>query len=322
MPLDDIGSYSPLMDQFYAHWEDVNIALRGTAATDLTLAGGFTRALFLALRAEIQARITALDGLENGRQILGTNRDTIKAALRERLAQFRGMLRAVLPQSKYASAAPVLPDPSAAESKFLAPFDDAADLWGRIDADASIAGFVPPLVIAGYTRAAFVAEIAALRAVFTALTTAENDLRLGQGERDLLLPVARERMVQYRSAVPALLGPTHPLTTTLPDLYPQPGSTPDPVTLSGTYNAGTAQADFHWTASAAPTLLEYEVRRSPGATYSDATATVVSNLLPGTTTFATAAGLDASGDSASFKVFVRLTTGNVAGSNSVTITRP
>ena len=215
-----------------------------------------------------------------------------------------------------------MPDLGAAESKFLAPFDDAADLWGRIDADATIAGFTPPLVIAGYARAAFAAEIASLRADFSALTTAENDLRLGAGERDLLLPVARERMVQYRSAVPALLGPTHPLTQTLPDLYPQPGSTPDPVTLSGGWNAALAQADFNWTASPAPTLSEYEVRMSPGATYNEATATVIGNLPPGTTSFSTAAGLAASGDAAAFRVFVRLTTGNVAGSNTVTITRP
>ena len=322
MPLDDIGSYPPVMAEFSAHWEDLDLALGGTSATDLKLAGGFTRTEFLALRTAIQATITALEGLENGRQILGSSRDTKKAAVRERLAQFRGMLRAVLPQSKYAAALPVLPDISTSESKFLAPFDDAADLWGRIDGDATISGFTPPLVIAGYARSAFVAEIASLRADFTALTTAENDLRLGQGERDLLLPVARERMVQYRSAVPALLGLTHPLAQSLPDLYPQPGSTPDPVTLSGAWNAGLAQAVLNWTASAAPTLAEYEVRRSPGATYSDATATVVGNLLPGTTSFATAAGLDASGDVASFKVFVRLSTGNIAGSNPLTITRP
>ena len=161
-----------------------------------------------------------------------------------------------------------------------------------------------------------------MRAAFLALTTAENDLEINQEERDELLPVARERMVQYRVMVAALLGPNHPQTLSLPVLFPAPGSTPDPVTLSGAWNGAAAAAIFNWTASTNPNLAEYEIRMSPGATYDEGTSTIVGNILPGTTTFQTAAGLATSGDVASFKVFVRLTTGNVAGSNTVTITRP
>ena len=40
------------------------------------------------------------------------------------------------------------------------------------------------------------------------------------------------------------------------------------------------------------------------------------------TSLATTVGLENPGDVASFKVFVLLTTGNEAGSNTVTITRP
>ena len=61
---------------------------------------------------------------------------------------------------------------------------------------------------------------------------------------------------------------------------------------------------------------------SPGASYNAATATVIGNTPPGTTVLATTAGLSAPGDVASFRVFVRLTTGNEAGSNTFTITRP
>ena len=112
------------------------------------------------------------------------------------------------------------------------------------------------------------------------------------------------------------------MTQSLPDVYPQPGSTPTPVVLSGSWNAVLALAVFNWPASSEPTLAEYEVRMSLGATYDEGTSTVVGNIPPGTTTFQTAAGLATPGDVASFKVFVRLTTGNVAGSNTVTITRP
>jgi hypothetical protein len=322
MPLDDIGSYGPVMNEFGVHWGDVNLELGGSSATDLKLEAGFTRAMFLQLRDEVQAKLAASEGWENARQIAADTRDSLKAALRDRLGQFRGMLRVMLSKSKYASSAPVLPYLSSAESKFMSPFDDAADLWGRIDADATIAGFTPPLVIAGYTRANFVAEIAAMRAAFLAVVTVENDKRLGIRERDVLLDTAREYMVQYRAGVEALLGPNHPLTQTLPILNAAAGSTPDPVTLSGEWNPATSQADLTWTASSNPNLDRYQMRMSGGSSYDAATATVVGNFPPGTTSFSTAEGLQDPGDAASFKLFVILATGNESGSDTVTITRP
>ncbi len=99
-----------------------------------------------------------------------------------------------------------------------------------------------------------------------------------------------------------------------------PGSTSDASTLSGTWNATTGQADTTWTASTDPNLDDYQVRMSPGATY-DA-ATVVATVPSDTLSLSTTTGLDNPGDVASFKVFVRLNTGNEAGSNTVTITRP
>ena len=129
-------------------------------------------------------------------------------------------------------------------------------------------------------------------------------------------------MVQYRAMVEALFGPTHALTLSLPDISPAPGSSPVASVLSGTWNPATNKVDFSWTASTAPTLVEYELRMSLGATYNAATATVVGNIAPGTTTFSTAAGLANPGDVASFKLFVKLSTGNEAGSNTITITRP
>lgn len=61
---------------------------------------------------------------------------------------------------------------------------------------------------------------------------------------------------------------------------------------------------------------------SSGANYDSTSATVIGNFPPGTTTLNTTTGLEVPGDIASFKVFVRLTTGNESGSNAVSITRP
>jgi len=322
MPLNDIGSYVPTMDEFSAHWEDVNTALGGTPATDLKLKGNYTRTMFIADRNAIETSITGLVGLENTREIAAQSRDAAKQGLVGRLNQFRALLRALLPGSSYANVAPLVPPFSSAESKFLTPFDDMSNLWLKINADATIPGFTPPLLIGTYAVALFQTELAAMRTGFTGLTTAENDERIAREQRDALLPLARERMVQYRSMVEGLLGPTHPLTLSLPDVSPPAGSTPDPVVLSGVWNAGLGQAVFNWTASIAATLSHYELRMSPGATYDSATATVVGNIPPGTTTFSTVAGLAASGDVVSFKLFVILTTANESGSNTVTVTRP
>jgi len=321
MPLTDIGSYGPVMDEFSAHWTDTNVILGGTAATDLKLEGGVTLAIFITSRNEIGTKLTEEIVIDNARQIAATVRDDLKAALKDRLTQFRGLIRGLLSKSKYAAAVPLLPDISAAESKFLAAFDDAADVWGRIDADATIPGFTPPLTILAYGRTGFVADIAAMRVAFLALTTAENDLEINQEERNSLLPIARERMLQYRAMVAALLGPTHPQTLSLPELYPAAGSTPDPVQLTGAWNGAAVAAIFNWPASTNPNLAEYEIRMSIGSTYNAATAVVVGSITDGSTTFQTIAGLANSGDVATFKVFVKLTTGNEAGSNPITITR-
>lgn len=321
MPISDIGSYVSVMDEFLAHWEDVNTELGGAPATDLKLQGNYTRALFLADRDAIDAAITGLVGLENTREIGGQNRDTAKQALVGRMNQFRAILRALLPGTSYAGAAPLVPPFSSAESKFLNPFDDMANLWSKINTD-TIPGFTGPLLIGAYTLALFQTDLAAMRAGFSAVTVAENDERIAREQRDALLPLARERMVQYRSMVEGILGPTDPLTLSLPSLTPAPGSTPSAVTLTGSWNVGLGQAVFNWTASTAATLAGYELRMSPGSTYDAASATVIGNIPPGTTTFSTFEGLTAPGDVASFKLFVQLTTGNEAGSNTVTITRP
>jgi hypothetical protein len=69
-------------------------------------------------------------------------------------------------------------------------------------------------------------------------------------------------------------------------------------------------------------LLEYEVRMTPAATYDSNNASVIANQSPGTEQLDTTEGLFSPGDVASFKIYVMLTTGNEAGSNTVTITRP
>ena len=87
-------------------------------------------------------------------------------------------------------------------------------------------------------------------------------------------------MVQYRELVPAMLGPDNPLYLSLPDISSAPGSTPDPVTLSGLWNSGLNKAVLTWTESTNPNLQSYQLRRSAGATYDEGSLVVVTNAAP------------------------------------------
>ena len=127
----------------------------------------------------------------------------------------------------------------------------------------------------------------------------------------------------YRLALPTMFAQGHALAQSLPRLSPLPGATPQPVTLAGQWLAASSQAQLTWTASNDPNLLEYEVRFCSGADYTSDDETVIANIPAASPReLLTDTGLTASGLVASFKVYVRLTSGNERGSNTVQITRP
>jgi thiamine monophosphate kinase len=123
-------------------------------------------------------------------------------------------------------------------------------------------------------------------------------------------------------SLPAWTTPQHALTTSLPDVYSQSGSTPNAVQASVAWDGVTNEAVVTWNESSNPNLQHYEIRVSPGATYDSGTASVSGQVLGGIEEFRTTQELASPGDTATFKVFVVLITGNQAGSNSATITRP
>ena len=323
MPLNGFGSYVPTLDEFIAHWADVNAARAALSLPPLTLKGGYTLEDLIAERNALQAAIIATESLDNARELAIDRRDSQKELLRDRLSQFRSALELHLKQTAFLAAAPTIPQLSLAESKFLRPFDDMADLWARINADTTIPDFTPPLVLrAGFAITGFTADLAEMRARFVTLTEAENDQTIGRRGRDALLPPVRERLNQYRSAIALEYPAGHPLFESLPDLSPAPGSTPDAVVLSGFWDEAMMYAALSWTASTNPALQVYELRGCIGATYDEETSELIANFPPGTLSTQTLFGMVGSGDTVTFKVFVKLTTGNQAGSNTVTITRP
>ena len=323
MPITDLGSYVTVGEEFKSHWTDVNADRVAGGGTALLLADGYSLGNLTTGVAGVATAITGQEDLDNALDLGTTNRDNRKLSLRDRLIEFRDAVQYRCKGSGYVRALPDTPALNASEQKIIRALDDMASVWVRINADATVPNFTPPLLLRGnFAVAAFQAVLALLRVNYKAVTDAENDARIGRGQRDVLLDPLRDRFVQYRQAIGVEYGPLHPWTTTLPEVSPAPGSTPAPVPLSGAWNPATAQADFSWPASTEPLLVEYEVQVCDGPTFDAATATVVGNAPPGTLTLNTTFGLAASGDQISAKVFVVLSTGNRAGSNTITITRP
>lgn len=289
----------------------------------LSLPDGFSLAGFSADLAAVQASITGIEDLDNALGLAANQRNASRKTVRDAIINFGETVDFKLKGSGYPDNAPKTPQESASEQKLLKAADDVESLWTRIDADSSVPNFTPPLVLrGGITLASFSADLATLRDRFKAVTNAENDLKLARTQRDMLLAPFRDRMIEYRQAIQVEYGNAHAFTTTLPDINPSPGSTPDAVTLSGSWEDPPGEAVLTWTGSTNSNLQHYEIRVSPGPTYDSGNASVAGQVLAGTEEFRTTQELTSSGDVASFKVFVVLTTGNQAGSGTVTITRP
>jgi hypothetical protein len=166
------------MEEFVAHWTEVNAALAPGA---LLLQGGFTLANFTTARTNIVTAIDAVTTADNSRQGDATDRDLAKAALRDRLTQFRAGVTSLLPRSRYAGQLPVQPPFRAIETTFLRPLVDMAGIWNEINTD-TIPGFTPPLKLSGaYTLAMFNTDLTALRAAYLSSTVSENGSRSARG---------------------------------------------------------------------------------------------------------------------------------------------
>jgi len=318
MPFSGPASYLPTIDEFIGHWTDVDAAL--DPLTPLTLTGGYVLASLQADRDALATRITDLTGAINVVEGHRTDRDLQKPPMRERMRQLGYFVRGVLSASVYTGQVPNLVPETANIGKWINAMDDCAHFWTQIEA-APPAGFTPPLLLNGaYGIADFNADVASLKAVFTALVQAEQDEDRERDERDELYLQIRARLVQYRRAVQGLFPQDHPLVTSLPALTPPKGHTPDPVVLSGVWNGAESHADLTWTASSDPDLLHYQVRRNGASPYDTGAELVVGTVPPGTLTLSTTDGLVLPGSSMGFKVYVVLTTGNERGSNAVSIT--
>ena len=319
MPISSNIDYIPVMDEFIGHWtatdDSIVLAENGTAV-DFDAFGDLRTALDGA-KASVQAKLNDLEGtrvtLEQTRLTAG-----------DRIAEFNRRIRADFPNTPTLSRLPTVPNRNGGRDSFLDAMDDMLDLWARVNALPPSPLFTAPLLLmGGFTLAQFQALRTALDAAFTNRGNAENAIATQRLYRNSLQDRAKSLMATYRLKIEALFPPDSITVATLPRLTPAPGSTPDPVALTAAWDATDLRAELTWTASEDPELASYQVRAVPGPDYTSEDETLVATILPGAPlTYESAAGLALPGSAMSYKVYVRLTTGNEAGSNTQTVFRP
>jgi len=321
MPITGPSSYIPTTNEFLAHWDAANTALG--AGGPLLLPGGTTRANLLTQRDALQTKQSEVEGQVNSLEIARADLLDKKLDLHLHGGQFNDKVRALLGTTAFARALPQLPQPQDGQGHFVPPLDDISTLWGKINAAAGIPGFTPPLLLlGGYAVADFNTALAALKAQFSTASSEEVLVSLKLAERNAVQEIIYPWLKSYRQVLPTYFAANSPLVASLPKLSPEPGSTPDAVLANGVWDGPTTQGKLTWDASSSPDLAEYEVRWSPGTTYDSANEVVLGSIDPtATREFFTSQGLGTSGDVSVFKVYVKTTTGNERGSNSVKITR-
>ena len=320
MPISGPSSYVPTLNLFIPHWVDVNLALG--AGGPLVLEDLTTIAILTGYRDQLDGFRGSIQGKLNDVQIAAGDVFARKTALLARIGEFNRKVRGTIGKSPFAAALGDVPSITSGEGVFLDPLDDMANLWPKINA-ATIPGFTGPLLLPGnYAVAAFLAELLALKTAYATQSTAEHEVTLERRLRDFIQDKARPALVLYRKAVAGAFAENDPLVLSLPGVTPEPGSTPDGVIASGTFDGTLVMGKITFTASTNPNLSQFQIRFCSGP-YSTETEVVIGNLSPtDPREFLTLDGLTASGDVATFKVYEILSTGNEKGSNTVTITRP
>ena len=321
MPISGIGSWLPTIDEFIAHWTAVNAAL---APGSFRLPGNYTVANLTTDRNGLDTAINDVEAKLNLRTTAAGDRDVKRAAIRPRMLQFGPTVRGLLTGSRHIPSLRQTPKFSASAGIWRQAMADMLDLWTAINTNTpAVPGFTPPLLLSGlYPVATFATDKTALDAAFTAVGTTQINLEAARETRDLLFQPIYNHLKQYRLSVAAALPVGSPLIGTIPALTPPPGSTPQAVSLAGTWDVPGDTGRLDWSASTRPDLDHYAIRYHPGPRYKADEEQAVTTVAPGILTLDTLFGLPASGSVAWFKVYVVTTTGNEKGSNAVKIVRP
>lgn len=339
MAISGNSSYIPTAQEFVAHWNSAGAALG--ALGPVTLPGkplgsatDVTASTLDALRGQLAAKATMIQSLVNATDLVRADLASAQAEALEYVVRFNAKVRGSLGGTRWVAALPEAPTMGSAQSNFCDPLDDAVDLWGRINvAEAMGTGkelelvnnsVEPPVA---YPVADFTALVVLVKETWSALGRAEMDLKLGRGSRDEVQDKVHAILKAYRQVLPTFFRADSAIGKSLPRLTPVPGSTPDPATLSGAWNAATAKADLSAVVPEQTGLKSLRLLYSPGSSWSEDDASVVESRsleeadLSQPVVFHTDYALANAGDRALFRVVVVNETDNEASSNVVEMVR-
>ena len=123
--------------------------------------------------------------------------------------------------------------------------------------------------------------------------------------------------------MPSFFEKGNALIESLPRLTPKPGHTPDAVDVTGVWDAATTMAKLEWTESTDADLQDYLVLGCAADEWDADVAETLATIPAGEPReFSTTFGLGLPGATATFRVEVRLDTGNTKLSNIATVERP
>ncbi len=329
------NSYLPTMQKFDQHWAQVNAHSSVSYAVEgegegskgaappmpFVLPNGYTQAQ---LGNDRQALTTAIAIATQNATAAGNASQTYQNArtvVRGRLQMLRDAVLYLIPTSSYAKTFPTMPTNSKDDNALFKALNASIYLWNAISDNATLPAPARNLVLRdGTTRAQYAQSIIDLRQLQTASVSATKTANVAIAQRDSLLPAIRANLVSYRQGIPSTLGPTNPLTKSLPALYAKKGATPPPVAVTVSYDAITKATTVTWTASTDPNLARYKVRICTGAKWKEAnvraTVSVASSVLTWNTTDLQA------GQTYCAKVYVVLQNGQQRGSTAMPITIP
>lgn len=319
------AQYLPLMSLFEAHWSAVNAQLAPQSLViQLPLQKTtMTRAQFVTLRQTVETKQNDVLSRLQDEQIQRGQIGLQKTAVLKQFHLFTGKMDAFYVTTEFYEARPNSPSLRDGQRAFTRPLTNAMTLWAKMNAAAAPPGVTLPLVLAdGTVQSAFASALSTLQFAFAALDTKEIDTGVARGARNIQQAIAYEAMKSYRQAVESNAAMFPQLIETLPRLTPLPGHTPDPVNVSGIFQAPD-KSKVVFSESDDPALARYELRGVIGEDYDADDAVLVATRLPNEPReFITDFGLGQPGAVVALKVFVILTTGNEAGSAAMIVERP
>jgi hypothetical protein len=320
MAISGPASFLPTIDEFLGHWETANTELG--AGNEIVLADGTTRAGLLAKRNELEGLRNTVTTKLMDQELNREDIEARKAALLVRVNQFNDTVRADFAGTKWERVLKAVPTQSDSQSNFVDPLVASNHIWTRLN--AAIAPAAPLTLLGGYTQANFNTDIVALNAAYPIWTESVNDSKFAREDRNDMQDVIYAILKAYRLKAPTKFVAGHAVIDSLPRLTPEPGATPQAVTINATYDQTQEAAKVTFAASPETNVVEYEVRVVPGPDYNADDENVVGNIPagPGPFTFFTSASLAAPGNVISIKVYTINDTDNEKGSNPVTVIRP